>query len=1682
VSSIGISGNFSKNTDYTDQTWMDMNGDGLPDKVYKDGTVRINLGYSFAPAQQWNFNGICEGGSMDYGGGIGVNICNKSIMGGVGISKTDNEATKTFMDVNGDGLPDLVIGNTVMFNTGAGFASPILWNGLGSLDAGESIGESANFGFTIGITFVIIPIKICINPSGSVSKGINYNKTMLSDIDGDGLPDFLSSDQEGELFVKHSLIGRTNKLKTVNRPLGSNFTIDYKRTPACYNDPGGRWTLASVKDFDGLKGDGVDSTLVTFEYNDGQYNRHEHEFYGFASVKTHFHDTGNRNIIYRTFENQYSNQGYYTKGVLLSETLTDGNGSKQTGSLNTYELRDIHTGALLSESFAQNDNAPVFVSLEQTQGFVYEGDSTSQITTRVTYAYDTLGNITGYTDYSTGNEKDKVSVSIQYHSDNQKYLHAIPSLQEVYTSEGLKRKHETLINNFGDIIRITQLMNADQIAQYDMEYDDYGNMTKITRPANYQGERLWYAYEFDSVVHSFVKKVSDAYGYVSSTVYDYKWGMPIESIDMNNEKMRYTYDIRGRMLTVIGPHEIASGKPYTIAFDYFPDSTVPYAHTRNYDSIYNADIETYTFADGFGRPVQVKKTAMLFDGPDKEDMPGLVVSGKSMYDAFGRVIKSYQPVFEPLANATIYNATPDSIKPTITGYDVLDRIVNLTLPDGAVTTQSYAVGVYNGEVLYIDTLTDALGRKAISYTNAKGQKCASTLNNSSGTITTRFTYNAINELLTVTDPKGNQTLSVYDIAGRRISVKQPDAGLTEFTYDAAGNLTSKITANLRKQVPNGGAITYKYDRERLTEIVFPKNIQNRVQYSYGKSGASFYRAGRVTLIQDASGGEEFFYGSMGVLAKTIRTVQLGDADMRTWIWSATYDTWDRVQTMTYPDGEKVSYQYNKAGNLQSMAGTKLNRTYNYINRIGYNKYEKQVYLQYGNGAITTYNYEPERQHLTQMNVTSNSKQLMDNTYKYDVLNNVLGITNGAGATGDVGGSTSHAYTYDDLNRLISAAGVYKGTKDTGNYTLSMQYDIMGNILQKNQANTKNGQKQTATTYNLSYKYEGSKPNAATEIGDRKFTYDENGNLTNWEDTATNDFRQLAWDEENRLKLISDNGYISNYVYDANGERVVKSSGGSQGVYINGAPAGIVNHSDNNYTVYVSPYFVVQNERFTKYYYAGSNRVTGKIGNGQFENQYLPGVFEITAGGINYVNRQQQISNSRTNYEQQLETPPGPPTMKGIYAEPENTGTALPNAGSPDTIAPPGWPQKPVYAPAGGPPGAPVQWGNKITNDNVEAGFGFVGNGNVEENLRYFYHSDHLGSTSYITNAKGDITQFIAYMPFGEEFVEQHTDWDSPYKFNAKELDAETGLYYYGARYYDPKTSVWLGADALAEKHPFQTPFVYCSNNPVVYLDPDGNEIYYSQNGDRIGKYGKNNHVRVINDDQLNTAQAEFKSYNKARRKDHKATNEYLEKTLPSEGSVAYENYFSTVQDVTYGDALETYGENNLNCNTAAQKQLEDNGQHQTGAANAIEVKVNNILQSSANAEQNSSPPTALGNSPKRLGVNAIGASIYIMTQLNEGHLVMVGLEEQDRQGGTFLGQTYNYNALTGHFVAINSATVNADNGHVTFGYMDNAAASCGLRSTNQLSLGLSNGSMKDTYSPCVKGVSSYHVTEVRKNK
>ena len=254
----------------------------------------------------------------------------------------------------------------------------------------------------------------------------------------------------------------------------------------------------------------------------------------------------------------------------------------------------------------------------------------------------------------------------------------------------------------------------------------------------------------------------------------------------------------------------------------------------------------------------------------------------------------------------------------------------------------------------------------------------------------------------------------------------------------------------------------------------------------------------------------------------------------------------------------------------------------------------------------------------------------------------------------------------------------------------------------------------------------------------------------------------------------------------------------------------------------------------------------KLGEGTFHHPNRG----IMAGGIDYIRQSAQMQEVRDRYIKGSLTPPGPPTQHGIYASPEWTGQPYPSLGwqniRQDQEPPEGWPRPPKFNKPGDVPGPPVQYGDPITPQTVKAEYGFIDNGIIEKNL-YFYHPDHLGSSSYITDIEGRITQHTEYIAFGEVLFEEHsTSRTMPYLFNGKELDTETGLYYYGARYYDAKTSIFLNVDPLAEKYPHTSPYTYVNNNPIMLVDPDGRA---PMDDITVNKYGKI--IKIVRNDSSN---------------------------------------------------------------------------------------------------------------------------------------------------------------------------------------------------------------------------------------
>ena len=587
------------------------------------------------------------------------------------------------------------------------------------------------------------------------------------------------------------------------------------------------------------------------------------------------------------------------------------------------------------------------------------------------------------------------------------------------------------------------------------------------------------------------------------------------------------------------------------------------------------------------------------------------------------------------------------------------------------------------------------------------------------------------------------------------------------------------------------------------------------------------------LREDGTGAIEYFYGKMGEVTKTRRTMIVPNQAIATYVTQWTYDSHNRLLEMIYPDEEKVTYSYNLGGLLEKVRGEK-SYGYDYITKLGYDKFEQRSYLKYCNGAETFYTYD-DRRRLSNLAVNSGNKTIMDNDYTFDAVSNVLSVANNASlpASGNAGGRMSHAYTYDGLYRLVSATGTYTGADSkSASYTLAMGYDNMHRIKSKSQHLTQDNVQFNGTLnvgYDLSYTYgtEAGKKfqlasvkdvNYRTEEtpGDNNiennhvYLYDKNGNLVyvntgrmmkdGHNEVGTRE-RKLIWDEENRLLAVDDNGFVSNYWYDADGERTVKTSGESDQVYVNGVFSGGSTNTAK-FSLYVSPYLVAnQGGRYTKHIYAGSQRIVSKVGD--FAS-YGSDPRRIEYAGANtdglsvnykakYAAQQQVIKDNYKTFDV-----PYNGTDNDNYADGEGFCC---NDGSME---------------------AAVAQARKAQAHAVAKSFKDPDN---YENLQFFYHPDHLGSSSFITNLEGEVVQHIEYVPFGEVFIEERNSvWNTPYLFNAKEFDEETGMYYYGARYYEPRLSLWMSTDPMEEKYPDYSTYIYAAQNPIAYSDPTGMEI------------------------------------------------------------------------------------------------------------------------------------------------------------------------------------------------------------------------------------------------------------------
>ncbi|MFV0331900.1 MAG: RHS repeat-associated core domain-containing protein [Dysgonomonas sp.] len=148
-------------------------------------------------------------------------------------------------------------------------------------------------------------------------------------------------------------------------------------------------------------------------------------------------------------------------------------------------------------------------------------------------------------------------------------------------------------------------------------------------------------------------------------------------------------------------------------------------------------------------------------------------------------------------------------------------------------------------------------------------------------------------------------------------------------------------------------------------------------------------------------------------------------------------------------------------------------------------------------------------------------------------------------------------------------------------------------------------------------------------------------------------------------------------------------------------------------------------------------------------------------------------------------------------------------------------------------------GNKVYENGIIRRI-LVDGGYIQGNEYHFYQTDHLGNNRVVAKAGGTQVQKTHYYPFGSSFGVATGSSTQPYRYNGKELDQMHGLnlYDYSARYYEAAIGRFTTVDPLAEKYYSWSPYAYCMNNPLKYIDPtgmwiivsDGNNSYRYDNG------------------------------------------------------------------------------------------------------------------------------------------------------------------------------------------------------------------------------------------------------------
>jgi RHS repeat-associated protein len=1090
---------------------MDMNGDGLPDRVIQNGVQLNNGAGGFLSSQNWNYSGDPEV----------VNV-------------TDGAYTTQFIDMNGDGLPDKVVshGNntyTVYFNTGKGFSSMgVTWTGVNTAGDGTT------------------------GWSDLQSWGAYGTKTMFIDMNGDGLVDRVIRNYTGtstSLLVQFNSGPFPDLLIEVQNGMGGKVDVTYTNAAHWNNSDGTRprlplpvYTVTSVTVNDGIRNSGT----TTYSYMGGLYDTTWREFRGFAEVtETDPLGTTNYNYFYQGGGLNFSTYGEYqdsrfkagmpwdiqtygSDGEFYKETFNivdqvrvDPNGVYFPYVTNAFTF-DAEPAVSARATLKQYHYAVTADTLAASTGNLLQESDLGEVTSVNTDAY-------GNTTY-TGVPGASVYTTYAYATLSNPSIIDKPSSVTISSDSAgnnvLRKTQYYYFGTTGNLQEKSELVCPSTYANTVYTYDNYGNPLTVTDPMaivttmNYDSASATFlsrkytgaltnGFQYDPQSGSLLYSTNEQ-GLVTANTYDGLLRLTNSAISTTPNgaatlwRERCQYNLSGM--------NVGGTLTYNFvhAFQNDPASSTGYH-------------ESYTYLDGLGRAIQVR---------DQSETNGQYRVSDIFYDPRGNVMAQTYPAFNSGANYALPTGTPEA---DFTTFDPIGR-PQTNYPSATVNFDPYGFGVFwyatpltgdagspvgpttlaynDGDNPWAIVVTDARNKVHKYLLDAFGRTNQIVEVVGTNDYTTTLAYNQVNDLTNITDSAGNKIAMFYDLAGHQVALADPDMGFWQYNYDLDGRLKTQTDAKSQTikffYSDTAGRVTRREGWNAGGQCVSTNT------WAYDSNGGDTpctVYPGQTYKLTDDEGWQKFSYDMRN---RTLKSVRYLAKNGNTYTNQFTFDDADRLTSTIYPNGGPVVTNLFDAG--QHLLQVRIGST-NFYTAKGYNELSQLSGVTFGNGAATTFNYFTISKRLTKILTTATGETTIQSlTNRYDTVGNVVGLQDLVSSHTNSASATITSASYDDLNRLTTATWSGYGTKNYG-------YSAIGNMLTNSESGSTN------------YIYGTIRPHCVRTANGMWFSYDQNGNV------LFRSGQRLDYDVNNHLyRVINTNGVVTTFGYAGSGERLWELSG------------------------------------------------------------------------------------------------------------------------------------------------------------------------------------------------------------------------------------------------------------------------------------------------------------------------------------------------------------------------------------------------------------------------------------------------------------------------------------------------------------------------------------------------------------